>query len=160
MQGSGRIGGQQPLEAAEGNAGEIELFRGLSYLQGDRVFHKGVHPPAIAVFHPDKGIARACGNQPEAFPLRIAALLLDLFPQVGSDVGNVVHQCGNIGENMGIDFLQDPPLSRGVGDPIGFVDMAAAVRLRCFRLLTQRKLARHFQCRIHKVCSLPGPGPV
>ena len=127
MQG---VGGEIPQIQHKGPEGPASAFQhggGFGSLVGHGAGDEHIYPPA-AVLIPVEGLAPAGGHNGQRLPEGIAAPGTDALPQVGGDGGDIRHQPVGVGENIGVDALENI-VSPGGFHKKGIVDMAVAVGL-------------------------------
>ena len=133
VQGGGGIVRQQPLKAAEGTAGIIEMLRFGGGLIGDGVFDEDKCAPIAAVGRGVIGLSGFGGNQGQAFPVGIAAVRRHHPAQIGGDIHHVLHQGGHVLEDVVVHPLENIAAAGRVfplaENAVGIVDVAAAVGL-------------------------------
>ena len=103
---------------------DIQVVR---QLRADGIRNAQHNPPylAVPVFHP--GFPGSGRNQPDRFPVRIAALLPDPLLQVFRDMQHVLHHFPGLYKHITVDALKNILFCRSLnGDQKGIVDMAVS----------------------------------
>ena len=133
MERGSRIALQQVLEPAEGPGGSLEQRRG-SGLEAVRIFNEGGQPPDLSIGIGVEVLSVPGLHQGQGLPHGIAAGSKDLFPKIGGDPDEILHQLLRMGEGSAAQALQDEAdgvaLLRLAENAKGVVDVALTVARR------------------------------
>ena len=121
----------QHLKTPDGPASLISLSGGLYLVVAAVPFDEDIGPPVISLVIPVKELSVGGGDDREGLPVGVGSRDGgEFFPDVRSDLEDIVLQLLHIFEDIGIDPLQDIVvliLFCG-GDLVGVVDMTGAER--------------------------------
>jgi hypothetical protein len=145
---------EQSLKVAERLCRTVNMIQTLRGLVGLRSLNKEIYPPAVPVISFEKDPPVDCRDEVEGFPVRIAAVLHYLVPQMGRYAPDILHQLFRLSKDVVIDPLQDVAMDKTALFPekhnISIVNMSNPIGTGFQELaITLKKSDNTCQARVH-----------
>ncbi len=144
-----RIIRQHTLEVTERNRTLIEMLRLLHHVIAGSVRNELVRTPVFPVRIPVIGLPVISRDYVQRLPLRIPAILNDLFPQVGRNPHDIRHQFLRLLKYILIHLLQDDLDISHAGNlerqKIGIIDMPVSIGTASHKSSVKLKIPNRFR---------------